>query len=513
MAETAEHTKRSARNEPENDSNEATKTLCDLPVELLQAVAQEADTQDILALRLVCRDTSAKVDDVFVEKFFQNRRHLITKHSLEVLVEIVRRPRLRAKLQKVSLLTVKIRRTWIPSEARPPPKEEYGSRDLFQLHQTYHPLDLQEWDRRHEIWERASAHEDFLSSGADIELLSSALQELKEAGVIPKLSLEDNLYSHPRAYGCHRLESDLGLSLDLDKESEMNGLFRSPDNTGSTMMLLSSIGHTRFPVRELFLLPLFGVGNMLVFMLPWDLATSLHASFATLTTLKLRITQYEPEDVVANESMSGKRAFEKLFSSCAAVENLVIWLETSEEDALPHQLCADILGAFKECKLRTVGLYGGSCSADILASFFFSHRETLHQISLHGLELPERNDWNSIFKLLSTTPLFEIKECTLSHLQYDDKILEHGWHPNGDFWFQEDDVPGEVKAGLQWLAEYARFGEEGVEVRTRAERELGEEWKILWEAMGVVEDSPDSEDDDDENGPSAEQGDAESAEL
>lgn len=67
-------------------------TLESLPTELLTAVAEAADSNDLLALRLTSRRLRDTSEEPFGTAFFTIRKHIISRHSLQGLVEITAHP-------------------------------------------------------------------------------------------------------------------------------------------------------------------------------------------------------------------------------------------------------------------------------------------------------------------------------------------------------------------------------------------------------------------------------------
>ncbi|KAI1825744.1 hypothetical protein F4861DRAFT_530202 [Xylaria intraflava] len=74
-----------------------------LPIELVLQICEHLSVDDVLALRLVCRYIETFLFDLFCREFFAERRFSITYHSLQVLDEIAKYPRLKNCLTHLTI--------------------------------------------------------------------------------------------------------------------------------------------------------------------------------------------------------------------------------------------------------------------------------------------------------------------------------------------------------------------------------------------------------------------------
>ncbi|KAK4953671.1 hypothetical protein LTR10_008274 [Elasticomyces elasticus] len=80
--------------------------LLTMPTEMLAAIAEQSDPQDLLAWRLTCRCISDAVHDNFIKTFFAKRRHLYSIFGLQSLLRITAIPHLVQHLQEIEITVV-----------------------------------------------------------------------------------------------------------------------------------------------------------------------------------------------------------------------------------------------------------------------------------------------------------------------------------------------------------------------------------------------------------------------
>lgn len=142
-----------------------TPSLLTLPVELVQAIFEkllpgpcDKVKRDILSLRLVNREVSALVENLYLNVFYSTRRHIITRYSLEYLVTVSADPRLRRKLRRIELVPVKLKYEREKAESK--------------------------------MWKQWIEERDGLfKRGLAMKLLTQALKNLAEASISPSLAL------------------------------------------------------------------------------------------------------------------------------------------------------------------------------------------------------------------------------------------------------------------------------------------------------------------------------------
>ncbi|USW51592.1 Putative F-box domain-containing protein [Septoria linicola] len=75
-----------------------------LPPEMIEAIADELEVDDIIPFRSTCKAFAAAADDRFLDVHFTERKHLVSDHSLTTLAAICNDPRLRRRLVYINLL-------------------------------------------------------------------------------------------------------------------------------------------------------------------------------------------------------------------------------------------------------------------------------------------------------------------------------------------------------------------------------------------------------------------------
>lgn len=82
--------------------------FCSAPAEIIGMIADYCHYDDLMTLRLTCREVCAKMDDVFLTMLFTERVHLYTYYSLSKLNRICARPALVRKLRRVEIVFWKL---------------------------------------------------------------------------------------------------------------------------------------------------------------------------------------------------------------------------------------------------------------------------------------------------------------------------------------------------------------------------------------------------------------------
>jgi len=87
----------------ELDVSQHRSPFLQLPLELLLQIWEYLSVDDALSLRLVCHCIEALLFEPFCREFFSERRFSITHHSLQVLIDITRCPRLKNCLTHLTI--------------------------------------------------------------------------------------------------------------------------------------------------------------------------------------------------------------------------------------------------------------------------------------------------------------------------------------------------------------------------------------------------------------------------
>lgn len=90
------------------DSTTYKTSLLDLAAELHASIAEVLDNESLLSFRQVSRKLEMNSNDVFLDRFFRKRRHLLTTQSMQVLAEISATPPFARHIQEIELLTFQV---------------------------------------------------------------------------------------------------------------------------------------------------------------------------------------------------------------------------------------------------------------------------------------------------------------------------------------------------------------------------------------------------------------------
>lgn len=118
--------------------------LSALPMEMVQAIADQTEPYDVLALRSTSQKMCAGSNDAFLRHFFTHRRHVLSRHSLLALVSIASNPALRGQLRSLDLVMVQL------EEEDVPPQGLLQSRRYARAPKS--PSELSEAERQKTIW-------------------------------------------------------------------------------------------------------------------------------------------------------------------------------------------------------------------------------------------------------------------------------------------------------------------------------------------------------------------------
>lgn len=193
-------------------SESSSTTILSLPVELQQDIISRTDKRNVLAVRLACCELFAAADDHFLVTFYSERKHLMTRHGVQALINITEDARLCSKLTSIELVAVEIDKTINPAYEWPymslgtPPPDSDPEEVILQR---------KDEERRREafkslVWENWTAERDaLLGEGHTVSLLSKAFQNLSARGREISLQISRNTNGPLVAFGCRQLKAHL----------------------------------------------------------------------------------------------------------------------------------------------------------------------------------------------------------------------------------------------------------------------------------------------------------------
>ncbi|KAG5218781.1 F-box domain-containing protein [Trichophyton interdigitale] len=138
--------------------------LPNLPIELMEIIAKELDSNDLFNFRLVARAINTKVRYHFMKKYFSIRRHMMNTHSLQTLCKISEHPYLRRAVRTLEISSDHL-------SDRPPP---YLQEEHTAPYRLLTPTTIDDGEYRRNLDEQSSMQ----NTGLDIALLARALNNL-----------------------------------------------------------------------------------------------------------------------------------------------------------------------------------------------------------------------------------------------------------------------------------------------------------------------------------------------
>jgi hypothetical protein len=195
-----------------------------LPTELLVLVAEQAEAEDLPALRLTSRAALVASFDAFLEAHFTHRDHLLTLHSLDNLIRITEHPHLRSEIKSLMFRVCELADEDIDDDpcGDPYPYTEIEHEVCRECYQEY----CVQRNKR----------------------LAAALSNLAKAGIVPSLTLS--------SFGgscCGRECLEVETNVALQQRRSHYQCESSVENFDAIPVLMAAI-EAHFPVAELTLL-------------------------------------------------------------------------------------------------------------------------------------------------------------------------------------------------------------------------------------------------------------------
>lgn len=409
-----------------------------MPVELLTNIAEHIDIIDLLALRLTCKEVAAATESTFVQTFFVVRRHLLAHYSVQILVEISRNLNLRRRLTEIEFVVPALGGPYSPSP---------GSLVWYCRFDAQTPLPKEceaVWSR----WEKDKVA--FEARGARVSSIAEALRNLKNAGLVPKLTLSFNNYrvylGKQEVFGINSLLKHLGPPVEREDLTAVN----AEDTAKASNALFTAIAKANYPITNLDLWS--GARNTGVRFDHFDLGDKvfrrLQASWTNLTKLELGF------DIHCLESLAEMSAFRQLVAAAVRLRELAMdfkgWLEAEQ----PENSFQSISAAFACSSLEKISLSGIQLHQRALLGFVGTHKATVRDLSLCAVHVADGESWHRVFQWLTDN-------LTLEHVLSSE--LRQGFERMLDDEHQcnrhECHGTEHIKRQLKWLAREAEFEE------------------------------------------------------
>lgn len=391
-------------------------TFINLPVELIDFVAAELDTEDFLNLRLVCREINYKSSTHFLECYFHTRYHMLSRDSLENLIEVSNHT-----VFGPSVRTLEICTDHLTIE---PPAIDPGD--------WAHPFggDFVDVDERE--YKRHVDDQNYLrESGLDTAYLTQALAHLPNCRTI---TIDDER----RPWGAASIKRQMGAfptsSIDLEESARFV--------KRALRVILTAVVASRLPLEALNICPGFNreaIGpDMLA--LPELCSNQLRSCLTSLDAL----------DIMLNPNASGslddwRRGLVNFVMLFPDLGRFRLSFYTRDEE----QRFRTISESLRLQRLRVLELSAVQCTEDDLARFILACKGTLREVGfdLIGI-IAGGGTWQSLLcKIRDELSLVRLRmiDCEL-----DEKLIGF-WEGEGTRTTSTIEVGGDWQALTQLI--------------------------------------------------------------
>lgn len=348
-----------------------------LPNEILAETAGFLDSETLLNVRLLSRNISTTIHHVITQRFCRSRAVFINAHSLNTLDQISLSEKYRAS---VTTLNIGIHHV---------PDPDDDSIKIALDHPRYLALlEDQKW---------------LIKSGEAAARLTLALKKLSNCTTI---RITDFPYDSDRSFRESNSDQPLTTSMmmptSIDFVKDLISMTIAAVNTSGCMLETFYIGHEGEGIKTQ--------------QLPMFSSSRLGLPFFKLSSLCLIL---DPEfDESENSVIAYLLDWIKLFPFLRALElSFVEFLTSAQFSLLGRNLHVE--------GLTSLILSVVDCHYEDLAVFFRRHRDSLHSIRLHSIELSGRKQpWRSILKLIRDGTL--IDSIQLSYCFTDEGLISFG---------------------------------------------------------------------------------------
>jgi hypothetical protein len=341
--------------------------ILDLPAELISQICTDSDfdRHDLMALRLTCRVTCDFSTQQFDYICFSDISVLLTRRSLQALIDISNHPRIRPQIQVITLTSLRAFPEALP-KLLPADWSTYYEGDLAKAKASTKIVN-QYLDRYHEEME--------LEHTNDAErLLTEAFISLRDYSESLCLTLSDFEFSHVGAQGC-----SYGEFAEFDEEmpalkTHWNEAMR---------LLIKAMTESGFQAGRLSLVSgpdadLIGEKKL------WDddLDEDVKSLSASWTAFDVDVYHHDPDAVLQSVKQVVSQA-----------KNLEI-LTFQHSGAHPYYDLAGISSSIASNSLVAIRLSNIGCPVSDMISFLSKHKSTLDNFHLSCTHL--QGSWRSL---------------------------------------------------------------------------------------------------------------------
>jgi hypothetical protein len=347
--------------------------ILDLPTELIRQICTDGDfdKHTLMALRLTCALTCEFSTQKFDDMCFSGISVLLTRRSLQALVDVSRHPRIGPHIKEITLTQL---RTFLEA-----------FQCLIPAHRPiYHEGDLAEAKLSaktiHQYLDRYHEEMELEQSGDAVRLLTEAFAALRKFDQSLCLGVSDEERTYIRAQGCIS-----GALIDEDKESSgfkqywgetLGVLIKAVADSGCQVSRLSLVSTTDASLigdKKLWDDSLDeDINRLSANLVAFDVDVHFHDSEAVLKSVKQVVARAKNLDVFTLER-SGGRLYTDL---------------------------AEISGSIASTSLMTIQMSHLCCSISDLVSFLDKHKSTLEVFSLSTTDLV--GSWKSLIRWIKS---------------------------------------------------------------------------------------------------------------
>ncbi|KAK4541102.1 hypothetical protein LTR36_008327 [Oleoguttula mirabilis] len=354
--------------------------LLELPVELVEWIAQDLSTSDLMSTRLACRELEAKVSTVFAKKCFVDRAFFVNdRTSMLVLVQIAQHPLYAKTMKRVRFNVARLLDSKNDHARRVSVKEQGGENRSSRARNR----------ECRQQYEQLAQDERRFRKDSQYSLLSAVLSSFVVVRNTPAIAIgAHNLDGPTGTHGVQRLRREIGYRSCFAFPSTVKKPF---ENLWVAMM------EAEYPITNLTLGNCtFGTYKNRDVPVPLSALSQgkTKGSFRHLTSLKLTLPPSHVEgglevlDRIDNELVGVLN----LLTEAAHLQKLNLVVPISKNE--PHKRCDPLtLAAIIRSKvarkpehlqhIRELTLAGHSLPFRWVVDFVREHRVTLRKLVLH----------------------------------------------------------------------------------------------------------------------------------
>ncbi|KAF2102783.1 hypothetical protein NA57DRAFT_52335 [Rhizodiscina lignyota] len=280
-----------------SSSSNQNKSFTDLPEEMIEEICTPLPDDDIYALRLTCRRLKENTLHFFKSKFFNIRKHMLTRKSLQDLIDLAHNSDYSRQVKTLILLLPRL-------------LSHVGSGDYWSM-----DTDIS-FSQRSAYNRHLEDQNGMGRSGTDIEMLAEALASLPNLQDVRFAFVEGRYVSDTRFPGrkeCRSwiaLRKQIGCLIDyLQSQEPIQYRFLEDDIPLYPQLLLGAIDSCRNPVNlhSISIVSFYSYGESSSFILRVfpTITTRISTAVATVRTLRLKLCIDQSRPGVMPSAQSG----------------------------------------------------------------------------------------------------------------------------------------------------------------------------------------------------------------